>query len=167
MGLNVKRVSELYRGTLCIRVCIQCHSASIAEYYLCRDLFFFFKAAFPQYVTGVLSFSKNLWVFVRYITWKSVERRSVMASTADIQVNANRGRTTQELHREALSERDRQRWGVGGGGKRNKGFSLKSRPADSGKSHYFSLSFSLSHTRTRALAHTHTHTEISHSFSGE
>lgn len=28
-----------------------------------------------------------------------------MASTADIQVNANRGRTTQELHREALSER--------------------------------------------------------------
>lgn len=44
---------------------------------------------------------------VRYVTWKSVERRSVMASTADIQVNANRGRTTQELHREALSERER------------------------------------------------------------
>lgn len=41
---------------------------------------------------------------VRHITWNSVERRSVMASTADIQVNANRGRTTQELHREALSE---------------------------------------------------------------
>lgn len=39
------------------------------------------------------------------ITWNNVERRSVMASTADIQVNANRGRTTQELHREALSER--------------------------------------------------------------
>lgn len=32
-----------------------------------------------------------------------------MASTADIQVNANRGRTTQELHREALSEEERQR----------------------------------------------------------
>lgn len=42
---------------------------------------------------------------VRGITWNNVERRSVMASTADIQVNANRGRTTQELHREALSER--------------------------------------------------------------
>lgn len=34
-----------------------------------------------------------------------------MASTADIQVNANRGRTTQELHREALPER----WGRRGG----------------------------------------------------
>lgn len=32
-----------------------------------------------------------------------------MASTADIQVNANRGRTTQELHREALSGRERER----------------------------------------------------------
>lgn len=43
---------------------------------------------------------------VRYITWNSVERLSVMARTADIQVNANSGRTTQELHREALSVRE-------------------------------------------------------------
>ena len=34
-----------------------------------------------------------------------------MASTADIQVSANRGRTTQELHREALSDRERGRQG--------------------------------------------------------
>lgn len=34
-----------------------------------------------------------------------------MANTADIQVNANRGRTTQELHREALSEKkEKQKW---------------------------------------------------------
>lgn len=33
-----------------------------------------------------------------------MERLSVMASTADIQVKANRGRTTQELHRDALRE---------------------------------------------------------------
>lgn len=32
-----------------------------------------------------------------------------MANTADIQVNANRGRTTQELHREALSETEKER----------------------------------------------------------
>ena len=32
-----------------------------------------------------------------------------MASTADIQVSANRGRTTQELHREALSVREKTR----------------------------------------------------------
>lgn len=36
--------------------------------------------------------------------WKRVERLSVMARTADIQVRASRGRTTQELHREALGE---------------------------------------------------------------
>ena len=35
-------------------------------------------------------------------TWKRMERRSVMASTADIQVSARRGRTTQELHSDAL-----------------------------------------------------------------
>lgn len=41
--------------------------------------------------------------------WKSAERRSVMARTADIQVRASRGSTTQELHRDALSrERDRE-----------------------------------------------------------
>lgn len=34
--------------------------------------------------------------------WKRAERRSVMARTADIQVRAKRGRTTQELHSEAL-----------------------------------------------------------------
>ncbi|TNN57624.1 hypothetical protein EYF80_032154 [Liparis tanakae] len=34
--------------------------------------------------------------------WKSAERRSVMARTADIQVRASSGRTTQELHRDAL-----------------------------------------------------------------
>lgn len=32
-----------------------------------------------------------------------MERLSVMASTADIQVRASRGRTTQELHRDALA----------------------------------------------------------------
>lgn len=61
---------------------------------------------------------------VRYVTWKSVERRSVMASTADIQVNANRGRTTQELHREALSERESGRE-EGDEGKETVGFSLE------------------------------------------
>lgn len=30
-----------------------------------------------------------------------------MASTADIQVRANRGRTTQELHRDALKQKER------------------------------------------------------------
>lgn len=55
------------------------------------------------------SVCKYLPVFLRHITWKSVERRSVMASTADIQVNANRGRTTQELHRDALSEKEKRR----------------------------------------------------------
>lgn len=34
--------------------------------------------------------------------WKRAERRSVMARTADIQVRAKRGRTTQELHSDAL-----------------------------------------------------------------
>lgn len=34
--------------------------------------------------------------------WKRAERRSVMARTADIQVRARRGRTTQELHSDAL-----------------------------------------------------------------
>lgn len=65
---------------------------------------------------------------VRHITWKSVERRSVMARTADIQVNASSGRTTQELHRDALSERkegDRSRGRGGGKEGMNKGFSLK------------------------------------------
>lgn len=86
---------------------------------------------------------------VRYVTWKSVERRSVMASTADIQVNANRGRTTQELHREALSERESGREGQRGGGgrKRNSGVQSQTRPVSSGKSHNSSLS------------HTHTHTD--------
>lgn len=32
-----------------------------------------------------------------------------MASTADIQVSANRGRTTQELHRDALSEKEEKK----------------------------------------------------------
>lgn len=39
--------------------------------------------------------------------WKRAERRSVMASTADIQVSARRGRTTQELHSDALQEEER------------------------------------------------------------
>lgn len=34
--------------------------------------------------------------------WNSAERRSVMANTADIHVSARRGRTTQELHSDAL-----------------------------------------------------------------
>jgi len=38
--------------------------------------------------------------------WKRAERRSVMARTADIQVRAKRGRTTQELHRDALQEKN-------------------------------------------------------------
>lgn len=36
-----------------------------------------------------------------------MERRSVMASTADIQVSASRGRTTQELHSDALGQGER------------------------------------------------------------
>ncbi len=49
-----------------------------------------------------------------------------MASTADIQVNANRGRTTQELHREALSEKEKERQrGVEEGKEGTRGFSLK------------------------------------------
>jgi len=39
--------------------------------------------------------------------WNKMERLSVMASTADIQVSANRGSTTQELHREALTHTKR------------------------------------------------------------
>lgn len=42
-------------------------------------------------------------------TWKRMERRSVMASTADIQVSASRGRTTQELHSDALGQGERSR----------------------------------------------------------
>lgn len=42
-------------------------------------------------------------------TWKRMERRSVMASTADIQVSASRGRTTQELHSDALAQGERGR----------------------------------------------------------
>ena len=41
--------------------------------------------------------------------WKRAERRSVMARTADIQVRARRGSTTQELHRDALQVTDRER----------------------------------------------------------
>ena len=40
--------------------------------------------------------------------WKSADRRSVIARTADIQVRARRGSTTQELQRDALS-RERKR----------------------------------------------------------
>lgn len=40
--------------------------------------------------------------------WKSADRRSVIARTADIQVRARRGRTTQELQRDALL-RERKR----------------------------------------------------------
>lgn len=36
--------------------------------------------------------------------WKSAERRSVMARTADIHVRARRGKTTQELHKDALQD---------------------------------------------------------------
>jgi len=35
--------------------------------------------------------------------WKRTERRSVMARTADIQVSASRGNTTQELQSEAMA----------------------------------------------------------------
>lgn len=37
--------------------------------------------------------------------WKRAERRSVMARTADIHVRAKRGKTTQELHKDALQDR--------------------------------------------------------------
>lgn len=37
--------------------------------------------------------------------WNSTERRSVMARTADIHVRASKGKTTQELHRDALPDR--------------------------------------------------------------
>lgn len=43
-----------------------------------------------------------------------------MANTADIQVSANRGRTTQELHRDALSEKERETERGGGEGKKQK-----------------------------------------------
>lgn len=43
--------------------------------------------------------------------WKSTERRSVMARTADIQVSASRGSTTQELQSEALRTQRRVREG--------------------------------------------------------
>lgn len=36
--------------------------------------------------------------------WNRAERRSVMASTADIQVRASRGKTTHELHSDALQD---------------------------------------------------------------
>lgn len=36
--------------------------------------------------------------------WKSAERRSVIARTADIHVRARRGKTTQELHSDALQD---------------------------------------------------------------
>ncbi|KAG7261019.1 hypothetical protein CRUP_006042 [Coryphaenoides rupestris] len=45
--------------------------------------------------------------------WDISVQRAVMASTADIQVNANRGRTTQELQREALVQ-DAVRCRMGG-----------------------------------------------------
>lgn len=78
-----------------------------------------------------------------------------MASTADIQVSANRGRTTQELHREALSDRERGRQGGREGERRrNKGFSLKpDQPA------------LVSHI-TPLLSLRHTHTQICHRFGG-
>lgn len=41
--------------------------------------------------------------------WKSADRRSVIARTADIQVSARRGKTTQELQREALSREEKGR----------------------------------------------------------
>lgn len=43
--------------------------------------------------------------------WKSTERRSVMARTADIQVSASRGSTTQELQSEALRTQQTVRQG--------------------------------------------------------
>lgn len=46
--------------------------------------------------------------------WKRTERRSVMARTADIQVSASRGSTTQELQREALETQRRVRQGDAG-----------------------------------------------------
>lgn len=83
-----------------------------------------------------------------YITWNSVERRSVMASTADIQVNAKRGRTTQELHREALPERQR--------GRGRGGFRLETKQ-EVQVTGLFSLSFSLSsvHASVRSKADWH------------
>lgn len=39
--------------------------------------------------------------------WNKMERLSVIASTADIQVRAKRGRTTQELHKDALRDTKR------------------------------------------------------------
>ncbi len=86
---------------------------------------------------------------VKYITWKSVERRSVMASTADIQVNANRGRTTQELHREALSEEERQRRERRAKKEKEQEAQWKTRIASSGQSHISTSSL-----------HTHTHTFV-------
>lgn len=79
------------------------------------------KVAFPWQIAGVFACEFFALWGKPWITWKSVERRSVMASTADIQVNANRGRTTQELHREALPDREHGRVK----GKEEDGFCLK------------------------------------------
>lgn len=84
-----------------------------------------------------------------------MERLSVMASTADIQVNANRGRTTQELHREALSEEKKETEGEEGraGGRRsNKVVQSQTRKARFGKSqNSTSHVLCLTHTRVHPL----------------
>lgn len=49
--------------------------------------------------------------------WNRIERLSVMASTADIQVSARRGKTTQELQRDALKKKG---WEHEGKGYRNR-----------------------------------------------
>lgn len=58
--------------------------------------------------------------------WNRMERLSVIASTADIQVSARRGKTTQELQSEALREegmgRWKEEWGRDQGEKWRKGY---------------------------------------------
>lgn len=53
--------------------------------------------------------------------WKRMERLSVMASTADIQVSARSGKTTQELQREALREERMEKLSEEWGRVENKG----------------------------------------------
>lgn len=92
-----------------------------------------------------------------------MERRSVMARTADIQVNANRGRTTQELHREALSENKETEGEGQRRGKKEKEQGVQSQTRQANKSRHDST---LSLPPSLTGVHTHTHKSIRDSVVG-
>lgn len=80
-----------------------------------------------------------------------------MASTADIQVSANRGRTTQELHRDALSEKKkkkRKHTPVEGAAEGKQGGMILATKADRAA------------LESYATPQTHTHTQSNHNYSG-